>query len=99
MKEFIGLFFVLVWLSLAGCFFKNNLGITSAPVSEPQMIVISGPLFGDSASQTALVGNCPVSLQGSGGGTIEIEPIPDSLYGETFNAGYLTWYINKNDRF
>jgi hypothetical protein len=97
MKKFTGLFLVFVLMLITGCSFFNNLGVTSSPVSGPQMTVTPGPLPGDSASQPALASKEPIILQGSGGGIIEIEPIPGS-YGETFNAAYLTWYVNKNDR-
>ncbi|MBD3359141.1 MAG: hypothetical protein GF365_00310 [Candidatus Buchananbacteria bacterium] len=92
------MFFVLVLLSFTGCSFFNNLGVTSAPVSGPQMTVTPGPLAGDSVRPAVSANKSPISLSGSGGGTVEIEPIPDPSYGETFNAAYLTWYANKNDR-
>lgn len=86
-------------VSFAGCSIFKSSVLSPSPTSGPAMSVTPGPLAEASAMPAGPpVNSGPVSLEGSGGGTIEIEPIPGP-YGETFNAAYMTWYINERDRF
>ena len=99
MKKAWLIVFVLVLTTVCGCSIFNNPTLSSQAQGEPIMSVTPGPLT-ETAPAPALppANTGPIRLEGNGGGVIEIEPIPGSD-GSTFNAAYLTWYINESNRF
>lgn len=91
---------ILLLAALCGCSIFNSPTLSSqTQPGDPVMSVTPGPLSEDMPVPAPPPANSgPIVLEGSGGGVIEIEPIPGPE-GNTFNAAYMTWYINEGNRF
>lgn len=113
MKKLTVIFGMIVVMALCSCAIKSNTLFPSEPNSQEETsvdpaIVTEAPLPGATTStqpvaepvtsEEAPTSTGPIKLEGSGGGTIEIQAIPGT-WGKAFIAFYITWFSREDQRF
>lgn len=114
MKKVTTIFCVIVVMALCSCAIQNKTLFPSEPPPDPASVTTPTPVPGATntpapaptpapattpapppapASTTG-----PIRLEGSGGGTLEIQVIPGP-YGSAFTKFYVTWYDTEERRF